>query len=135
MAYQRQLFDAKLEGAMKTLVFYIIGGIRFNTQDFFIRQLVASGIDLFGLKFYAPWVMRLIKLHSTIDYRPSARNHIVFLPDVDMSVEAIYPEPAKKPLHVQNAKFHSFTQPINGVHVPNAATPAYPLVGNLRLPC
>ena len=29
--------EAKLEGAMKTLVFYIIHGIRFNTQDFFIR--------------------------------------------------------------------------------------------------
>ena len=85
---------------MKTLVFYIINGIRFNTQDFFIRQLAASGIDLFGLKFYAPWVMCLIKLHSTIDYQPSARNHIVFLPEVDMSIEAIYPEPAKKPLHL-----------------------------------
>ena len=34
--------SAKLEGAMKTLVFYIINGIRFNTQDFFIRQLAAS---------------------------------------------------------------------------------------------
>ena len=43
--------DAKLEGTMKTLVFYIINGIRFNTQDFFIRQLAASGIDLFGLNF------------------------------------------------------------------------------------
>ena len=29
--------EAKLEGAMKTLVLYIINGIRFNTQDFFIR--------------------------------------------------------------------------------------------------
>ena len=85
--------EAKLEGAMNTLVFYIINGIRFNTRDFFIRQLAASRIDLFGLKFYAPWVMRLIKLHSTIDYQPSAHNHVVFLPKVDMSVEAIYPEP------------------------------------------
>ncbi|XP_020146713.1 protein NRT1/ PTR FAMILY 8.3-like [Aegilops tauschii subsp. strangulata] len=47
--------EAKLEGAMKTLVFYILHGIRFNSQDFFIRQLAASGIDLFGLKIYAPW--------------------------------------------------------------------------------
>ena len=46
---------AKLEGTMKTLVFYIVNGSRCNTQDFFIRQLAASGIDLFGLKFYAPW--------------------------------------------------------------------------------
>ena len=28
---------AKLEGAMKTLVFYIFNGINFNAQDFFIR--------------------------------------------------------------------------------------------------
>ena len=76
--------SAKLEGTMKTLVFYILNGIRFNTQDFFIRQLAASGIDLFGLKFYAPWVMRLIKLHSSINYHTSACNHVVFLPDVDV---------------------------------------------------
>ena len=31
---------AKIEGTMKTLVFYI-NDIRFNTQDFFIRQLAA----------------------------------------------------------------------------------------------
>ena len=40
---------AKLEGAMKTLVFYILNGINFNTQEFFIRQLAAYGSDLFGL--------------------------------------------------------------------------------------
>ena len=94
---------------MKTLVFYILNGINFNVQDFFIRQLAASGSDLFGLKFYAPWVMRLIKLHSAINYQPSACNHLIFLPEVDMSVEAIYPEPAKKPLCLQNAEHQSFT--------------------------
>ena len=78
--------------------------------------------------------MRLIKLHSTIDYQPSACNHIVFLPEVDLSVEDIYPEPAKKPLHLQNAEHQSFTQPIKGILVPNAATPAYPLAGNMRVP-
>ena len=91
--------DAKLEGAMKKLAFNIINGIRLNMQDFFIRQLAASSINLFDLKFYAPWVMRLIKLHSTVNYQPSARNHVVFLSVVDMSCEDIYPEPAKKPLH------------------------------------
>ena len=29
--------SAKLEGSMKTLVFYILNGISFNAQDFFIR--------------------------------------------------------------------------------------------------
>ena len=60
--------STKLEGAMKTLVFYILNGIIFNAQDFFLRQLAASGSDLFGLKFYAPWVMRLIKRHSSVNY-------------------------------------------------------------------
>ena len=87
---------AKIEGTMKTLVFYILNGIRFNTHDFFIRPLAASDIDLFGRKFYAPWIMWQIKLRSSINYQASARNHVVFLPEVDMS-QAIYPEPVKDP--------------------------------------
>ena len=94
---------------MKTLVFYIFNGISFNAQDLFIRQLAASGSDIFGLKFYAPWVMRLIKLHLAFNYQPSACNHLVFLPEVDLSVEAIYPEPAKDPLYLHNADRQSFT--------------------------
>ena len=105
----------KLEGAMKTLVFYIFNGISFNAQDFFIRQLAASRSDIFGLKFYAPWVMRLIKLHSVINYQPSARNHLIFLPEVDLSIEAIYPELAKEPIYPHNVDHQSFTQPIEGV--------------------
>ena len=131
MAYQRTFTAAKLEGAMKTLVFYILGGISFNAQDFFIRQLAASGSNLFGLKFYAPWVMHLIKQHSVVNYQPSAHNHVIFLPKVDMSVEAIYPEPAKKPLCLQNAEHQSFTQPMEGVQ---AVTRVYPMAGNIRLP-
>ena len=87
---------------MKTLVFYILNGISFNAQDFFIRQFAASSSDIFGLKFYAPWIMRLIKLHSAIDYQPSARKHLIFLPEVDMSIEAIYPKPAKEALYLHN---------------------------------
>ena len=92
---------------MKTLVFYILHGKCFNAQDFFICQLAALGSDVFGLKFYAPWIMRLIKLHSAVTYQPSARNHRIILPDIDMSVEAIYPEPAKEPLSLQNAENQS----------------------------
>ena len=116
---------------MKTLVFYILHGKCFNAQDFFIRQLAASGSNLFGLKFYAPWIMRLIKPHSAISYQPSSRNHRIFLPDVDMSVEAIYPEPAKEPLSLQNAEHQSFTQNIEGVE---AVTRVYPLAGTTRAP-
>ena len=116
---------------MKTLVFYIFNGISFNAQDFFIRQLAASGSNIFGLKFYAPWVMRLIKRHSAFNYQPSACNHLVFLPEVDLSVEAIYPEPAKDPIYLHNVDCQSFTQPIEGVQV---VSRVYPLAGNTRAP-
>ena len=75
--------------------------------------------------------MRLIKLHSAISYQPSARNHRIFLPDVDMSIEAIYPEPAKEPLSLQNAEHQSFSQNIEGVE---AVTRVYPLAGTTRAP-
>ena len=51
-----------------------------------------------------------------------------------MSVEAIYTKPAKEPLYLHNVDHQSFTQPIEGIHVPNAATPSYPLAGNIRVP-
>ena len=101
--------STKLEGTMKTLVFYILNGISFNAQDFFIRQFATSGSDIFGLKFYAPWVMRLIKLHSAVDYKPSARNHLIFQPKVDMFVEAIYLEPAKEAIYLHNVDRQSFS--------------------------
>src|SRR4051812_11637133 len=78
--------------------------------------------------------MRLIKLHSTINYQASARNHVVLLPEVDMSHEAIYHEPAKEPIREDNDAFQSFTQPIEGVHVPNPPAHVGPLAGQLRLP-
>ena len=93
---------------MKTLVFHILHGKSFNAQDFFIRQLVASGSNLFGLKFYAPWIMRLIKLRSSVNYQASARNHVVFLPEVNVPHEVIYPQVDKAPLHEDNAAYQSF---------------------------
>ena len=114
---------------MKTLVFHILNGKSFNAQDFFICQFAASGSDIFGLKFYAPWVMRLIKLHSTVNYQPSARNHLIFLPEVDMSVEAIYQEPAKEAIYLHNVDCQSFSQHVEGVQ---AASRVYLLAGNTR---
>ena len=46
-------------------------------------------------------------------------------------MEAIYPEPAKKPLCLQNAEHQSFTQPMEGVQ---AVTRVYPMAGNTRRP-
>ena len=53
------------------------------------------------------------------------------MPDVDMSVEALYPEPAKEPLSLQNAEHQSFSQNIEGVE---AVTRVYPLAGTTRAP-
>ena len=75
--------------------------------------------------------MRLIKLHSAFNYQPSARNHLVFLPEVDLSVEAVYPEPAKDPIYLHNVDRQSFTQPIEGVQ---SVSRVYPLAGNTRAP-
>ena len=48
-----------------------------------------------------------------------------------MSVEAIYPEPAKEAIYLHNVDRQSFSQHVEGVH---AATRVYPLAGNTRLP-
>jgi hypothetical protein len=108
---------------MKTLIYYVLNGIRFNTHDFFIRKLAASSIDLFGLKFYAPWIMRLIMLCSPVQYQPSARNHHIFLPEVDVSHEVIYPQADKTPIDDDNAAHQSLSGHIEAIHIPNAAAP------------
>ncbi len=48
-----------------------------------------------------------------------------------MSIEAIYPEPAKEPLSLQNAEHLSFSQNIEGVE---AVARVYPLAGTTRAP-
>ena len=75
--------------------------------------------------------MRLIKRHSAFNYQSSAHNHLIFLPEVDLSVEAIYPEPAKDPIYLHNVDHQSFTQPIEGIP---AVSRVYPLAGNTRAP-
>ena len=75
--------------------------------------------------------MRLIKRHSAFHYQPFGHNHLIFLPEVDLSVEAIYPEPDKDPIYLHNADHQSFTQPIEGILV---VSRVYPLAGNTRAP-
>ena len=55
----------------------------------------------------------------------------MFLPEVDLSVEAIYPEPAKELVYLHNVDRQSFTQPIEGVQ---AVSRVYPLASNTRAP-
>ena len=53
------------------------------------------------------------------------------MPEVDLSAEAIYPEPAKDPIYLHNVDRQSFTQPIEGVQ---AVSRVYPLASNTRAP-
>ena len=48
-----------------------------------------------------------------------------------MSVEAIYPEPAKEAIYLHNVDRQSFSQHVEGVH---AASRVYPLAGTTRAP-
>ena len=50
---------------------------------------------------------------------------------MDMSTEAIYSEPAKQPLSLQNAEHQSFTQNVEGVE---AVSRVYPLAGTTHAP-
>ena len=68
----------------------------------------------------------LCNLVSALNPQPSNP-----LPDVDTSAEAIYPEPAKQPLSLQNAEHQSFTQNVEGVE---AISRVYPLAGTTRAP-
>ena len=51
------------------------------------------------------------------------------MPEVDLSVEAIYTEPAKEALYLHNADRQSFSQHVEGVQV---ASCVYPLADNTR---
>ena len=50
---------------------------------------------------------------------------------MDTSNEAIYLEPAKQPISLQNAEHQSFTQNVEGVE---AISRVYPLAGTTRAP-
>ena len=86
--------------------------------DFFIRQLAASGMDLFGLKLYVPWIMSLIKARSSVQCEPSSHTHHIFLPEVDAPREVIYPSADKDPRLVEP----SHSAHMEAIHIPNAAS-------------
>ena len=86
-------------------------------------------MDLFGLKSYAPWIMRLIKLRSTVQYEPSGHTHHIFLPEVDAPHEVIYPSADKDPRIVE--AIHSAY--MEAIHLTNVA-PTSEITGQFRLP-
>ena len=69
---------------MKNLPFYIIHGIPFDIQEFFMRTLITYAQSPFDLKPYAPWIMRLIKSRSSINYEADKQNHLSYVPPVEL---------------------------------------------------
>jgi hypothetical protein len=86
-------------------------------------------MDLFGLKFYAPWIIHLIKLRSTVQYEPSGRTHHIFLPKDDAPHEVIYPSADKDPRIVEA----SHSAYMEAIHLPNVA-PTSKHAGQFRQP-
>lgn len=120
-----------VQGALKTVLFNVVHGIKFNMQDLFIRYLASSGMELFEPKVYAPWIMRLINRCTNTNYKPSFKNHGVHLPEVHVIREVIYPAPAKAPVFDDHARHQSFAEDIEAVHIPNLA-PQLVLQGQYR---
>lgn len=110
-----------------------MNGIKFNLQDFFLRQLAASSMDLFEQKVYAPWIMHPYKHRSNIDFKPSCRNHHIFLPNVEVIHEDIYPNPAKAPTSVDVVAHQSFSDHLEDIHISNVASQDR-LTGQFRQP-
>jgi hypothetical protein len=120
-------------GALKTVIFNVVHGIKFNMRDLFIRYLASSGMEFFEPKVYAPWIMRLIKRCSNTSFKPSFKNHGIHLPEVHVLREVIYPESvkAKAPVFEDNAQHQSFSEDIAVVHIPNLV-PQLALQGQYR---
>jgi hypothetical protein len=82
-------------GVMKNLLFYIIHGVPFNIQEFFMRTLITYAQTPFELKPYAPWIMRLTRTRTSIDYEADKQNHLSFVPPVEVLKSTISSIPGK----------------------------------------
>jgi hypothetical protein len=82
-------------GVMKNLLFYIIHGVPFNIQEFFMRTLITYAQTPFELKPYAPWIMRFIRSRTSIDYEADKQNHLSFVPPMEVLQSTISSVPGK----------------------------------------
>ena len=82
-------------GVMKNLLFYIIHGVPFNIQEFFMRTLITYAQTPFELKPYAPWIMRFIRSRTSINYEADKQNHLSYVPPVEVLQNTIASVPGK----------------------------------------
>src|SRR3954471_20116402 len=76
--------DEEVVGIMKNLLFNIIHGVPVNFHDFFMRTLANIAMSPFKLKPYAPWIMKFIRIRSSLNYKPETLNHCSYLPPIEV---------------------------------------------------
>ena len=76
--------EEEVVGIMKNLLFNITHGVPLNYHDFFMRTLTNVALSPFELKPYAPWIMRFLRLRSSINYKADTLNHGSYLPPIEV---------------------------------------------------
>ena len=76
--------EEEVVGIMKNMVFNIIHGVPVNFHDFLMRTLANTAMSPFELKPYAPWIMRFIRIRSSLNYKADTLNHGSFLPPIEV---------------------------------------------------
>ena len=76
--------EEEVVGIMKNLLFNIIHGIPVNFHNFFMRTLANVAMSPFELKPYAPWIMRFIRIRSSLNYKADTLNHCSYLPPIEV---------------------------------------------------
>lgn len=71
-------------GIMKTILHNLCMSGSINVLDFFFRTLVDAAQNPHILKPYAPWIMKLIRVTTGIDFQPDHPNHRTYLPPVEV---------------------------------------------------
>src|SRR3954464_10837996 len=71
-------------GIMKNIRHSLCMSGPINVPDFFFRTLVDAAQNPHVLKPYAPWIMKLIKVKTGIDFQPAHPNHRTYLPPVEV---------------------------------------------------
>src|SRR3954471_20866170 len=71
-------------GVMKIILHNLCMSRPINVPDFFFRTLVDAAQNPHILKPYAPWIMKLIRAVTRIEYQPDHPNHRTYLPPVEV---------------------------------------------------
>ncbi|KAI4971595.1 hypothetical protein ZWY2020_002509 [Hordeum vulgare] len=82
-------------GIMKNILFNIIHGIPINIHDLFLRTLADNAMSPFDHKIYAPWLMRLIRTRTGINFHADFNNHVGYMPPIRVNKKTFEPVEAK----------------------------------------